>query len=180
MNKDVKTMNAEEIMPLVDKAFPMHFHFTGRISDTVKLEMYGYNAHQQSLYADGTCEWVIGKTESPKFTYLSSAYSADPETAKILFKYAKKWVEETYLEPVWSPIDHIPETSTWQQSMDICKDVFNKNLVNKIYVFITNDTFRSSGVKKELDWAKEYKVPVHFIICFGNKDTGFSFHKVSN
>ncbi len=115
-----------------------------------------------------------------KNVYLSSAYSACPEYAKALFKAAKEWVLDCFSHEhisVWVPTEQIPETSTWEQSMDICRKAFVQDTINCMYVFLNDYTYRSSGVMQELSWADEFGVPVVFVHAFGNEKAGFHFIK---
>lgn len=110
-----------------------------------------------------------------KYIYLSGPYSYCPSEARQAFAAFKSWCEVKGMQNLWVPTERIPESSTWEQSMDICEKVFKERQVSCVYLIVNDHTFTSSGVMRELAWADSQHVKVHFVRCFKSSENVYNF-----
>lgn len=92
--------------------------------------------------------------------YLSGPISGHIEEMKKVFAFVQEFYENKGYE-VWNPMEVIPNTSTWDDSMVICRKTLTPETVEKVILINYKDyTPKSRGVAEELEIAKKLKIPV--------------------
>lgn len=106
---------------------------------------------------------------SRKNIYLSFPYTGHEELAKHISKKYKEILMRAGADSVWSPVDNIDESKTWDEAMDECMNVMRSRKIDCVIVLNVIDTDCSSitnqsrGVAAEITEAMELGLPLEII-----------------